>query len=63
MVAPPQILEYFIVMYQIIHSFESDTSWVLNVLSNLLLWKWLICENDYLMFRKNMEYKGNHSDI
>ena len=39
MVAPPQILEYFIVMYQIIHSFESDTSWVLNVLSNLLLWK------------------------
>ena len=39
MVAPPQILEYFIVMYQIIHSFESDTSWVLNVLSKLLLWK------------------------
>ena len=37
MVAHPQIIEYSTIMLQIIHSFENDTSLLLNLLRVLLL--------------------------
>ena len=50
MVAHRQILEYWMIMYQIIgDSFEIDTTWSLNILEILLL-KWLIYGNDYLTY-------------
>ena len=63
MVVHPQMLDYSMTMHLIINSFESDTSLLLNLLFKLLLLKWLICGNEYLMFHKNMEHKGNHGDI
>ena len=62
MVAHPQIIEYTTIMLHIIHSFENDTSLLLNLLRVLLL-KWLICANDYLTFYNNMERKENLGDI
>ena len=38
MVAHPQILECSMIMHQIFHSFESDTSSLFNLLKSLL-WK------------------------
>ena len=58
MVAHHQILEYSIIMHQIIHSFKIDTSWLLNLLKLLLL-VLLIYGNHYLMFYNNMEQKTN----
>ena len=55
MVAHPQILECSMIMHQIFHSFESDTSSLFNLLKSLL-WKWLIYGNDYLRFYNNMEH-------
>ena len=45
MVAYHQILEYSIIMYQIIYFFEVEASSLLNSVKLLLL-KWLICGND-----------------
>ena len=57
MVVHLQILDYSMTMDQAIHCFEKDLSWLLNLLLKLLLLKWLICGNDYIMFYKNMEQK------
>lgn len=57
MVLHPQILEYLIILHQVIHSFESDISWLLNLLLKFLLFKWLICGNDYLAFYKKWSAK------
>ena len=50
MVAPPKILNYSIIMHQVINAFESYTSWLLN-----LFLKWFICGNGYLTFYSNVE--------
>ena len=39
MVVHRQILDYSMIMHPIIHCFESDTSWSLNLLFKLLLLK------------------------
>ena len=44
------ILKCSIIMQQIIHSFEIDTSGLLNILKLLILIKWLIYRNYYLAF-------------
>ena len=49
--------EYSINMHRIIHSCETDKSWLLNLLKLLLLKGW-ICENGYLTFYNNMEQSG-----
>ena len=63
MVIDLQILDHSMVIDQIIHCFQSDTYWLLNLLSKLLLLKWFVCGNDYLTFYKNIEHKGNHGDM
>ena len=63
MVVHPPILDYSMIMHQIIHCFESDTSLLLNILFNFLLLKRLICENVYLTFYTNMEHKEKHGDM
>ena len=63
MVVDSHILDHSMVMDQMINCFESDTSWLLNLLSKLLLLKWLVCGNDYLTFYKTIEHKGNHGDM
>ena len=63
MVAHHQIIfEYSIIMHQKVHSFETDTSWLLNLSQLLTLLQWLISRNDYLRFYKNMDKKGNLGD-
>ena len=57
------ILECSIIMHQIIHSFEIDTSWLLNLLKLLILLKWLIHRNDYVTFYNNMDQKSNLGDM
>ena len=57
------ILEYLIIMHQIIHSFEIDTSWLLDVLRLLVLLKQLIYRNDDLTFYNNIDQKGNPGDM
>ena len=57
------ILECSIIMNQIIHSFEIDTSWLLNLLKLLILLKWLIHRNDYVTFYNNMDQKSNLGDM
>ena len=57
------ILEYLIIMHQIIHSFETDTSWLLDLLRLLVLLKQLIYRNDYLTFYNNIDQKGNPGDM
>ena len=59
----PIILEYLIIMHQIIHSFEIDTSWLLDVLRLLVLLKQLIYRNDDLTFYNNIDQKGNPGDM
>ena len=39
MVVNPQILDYSMIMHQIIHCFETDTSWILNLIFKLLFLK------------------------
>ena len=56
------ILEYSIIMYQIIPSFEIDTSCIefiklMNLLKFLILLKWMIYRNDYLTFYNDMDQK------
>ena len=51
------IIEYSIIMHQIIHSFEINTSWWLNLLTLLVLLKWLIHRNDHLTFSNKMDPK------
>ena len=59
MVVNPQILGYSMIMHQIIHCFEIDTSWILNLLFKLICWSDWYVE----MFYKNMEHKENHGDM
>ena len=40
MVVHHQILDHPMIMHQISHYFENDTSWLLNLLLKLLLLKW-----------------------
>ena len=63
MVVHPQILDYSMIMHQIMHCFESALPWLLNLLFKLLLLKWLIRGNDYLTFYENTQHKGNHYDM
>ena len=37
MVVHPQMLDFYMILHQIIHYFESDTSWILSLLFKLLL--------------------------
>ena len=56
-------LDYSMIMHQIIHSLESYTSLLLNLLLKLLSLKLLICGNAYLTFNKNMEHNEDHGDM
>ena len=58
MVASPQILEYSIIMHQIIHSFESD-----NLGYWICYWSNWFVEMVTSRFIKNMENHGNLGDI
>ena len=49
------ILEFSIIMHQIIHSLEIDTSWLIKLSKLLILLKWFIYRNDYLTFYNNMD--------
>ena len=49
------ILDYSINNQQMIHPYELDTYWLLNLLKWLLFLKWLIYGNDYLKFYNNMD--------
>ena len=57
------ILEYLIIMHQMIHSFEIDTSWLMDLLRLLVLLKQLIYRNDDLTFYNNIDQKGNPGDM
>ena len=50
-------------MHEIIHSLESSTSCLLNLLLKSLLLKLLTCGDDYLTFNKQMEHNENHDNM
>ena len=57
------ILEYSIIMHQIILSFETYTSWLSNLLKSLLLFKWSTYRNDSLIIEQIGNLSGTYSSI